>query len=89
MARPIRLYSHVGSREHYNNTTILVNLPDLTAQFEYVILDENERQYLPVVTKDLFDKFYRNPQYQRVFAEQNAFIFHRLGGESDWKVQAP
>lgn len=82
----IRLLSHLGLREHFNNLSLFNSKPDCAEQFEYVILDANERQYPPFVTQEFFNHFYRNPKYHLEFAESNVFVFRRLGGESDWKI---
>lgn len=85
---PDRLKGHVSSREHYDGINRFMGQQrEYVAQFEYVILDANERQYPPIITREFFDTFRNNPKYQLVFAEQNVFVFQRLGGESDWKVQ--
>ena len=89
LVAPLRLQVHIGNREHYQNTGIFASAPEYAAQFEYVLLDANERQYMPVITREFFEQFRRNPNYQLIFAEQNVFVFQRLGGESDWKVLPP
>jgi uncharacterized membrane protein len=86
---PPDLQGHVCGREHWHITEALVRKPEFAAQFEYIILDANERRFGPVVTQEFFDSLYKNPRYQLIFAEQNVFVFHRLGGESDWKVPPP
>lgn len=86
---PLRIMSRVSFGEHFNNISVFVNYPDFADQFEYVILDANERQYQPIITREFFDRFYRNPKYQLRFAEQNVFVFQRMGGESDWKIPVP
>jgi uncharacterized membrane protein len=83
---PSRLRGHVSSRAHSDSIEWFQNKPEFAAQFEYVILDANERQYPPIITQKVFDSFQKNPAYRLVFAENNVFVFHRLGGESDWKV---
>ena len=83
---PIRLISHIGRREHFHNLGLFAVNPDGAAQFEYVILDANERQYAPIITQDFFNSFYRNPNYKLIFSQENVFVFQRLGGESDWKI---
>ena len=85
----IRLLSRFGLRERFNNTSVFVNHPDFAAQFEYVLLDANDRQYPPFVTPEFLARFAQNPNYRLVFNEQNVFVFQRLGGESDWKVPVP
>jgi hypothetical protein len=83
---PIRIMSHASLRDHCTNTSLFTSKRDSAEQFEYVILDANERQYAPIVTQEFFDSFDRNPKYKLVFTEQNVFVFQRLGGESDWKL---
>jgi uncharacterized membrane protein len=83
---PIRLISHIGRREHFHNLGLFEKNPTGAAQFEYVILDANDRQYAPIITQDFFNSFYRNPNYKLIFAQQDVFVFQRLGGESDWKI---
>jgi len=88
LSAPIRLLGSVAiNRDHYVCNTDLFNVkPDCAAQYEYVILDANERQYAPIITEEFFNRFARNSKYQLIFAEDNVFVFQRLGGESDWKV---
>jgi len=81
---PIRLIGHVAARESVSELMAFQNRPRYAAMFEYIIVDANERQYGPPITQDFFDKFYRNPTYQMVFAEENVFVFHRLGPPPDW-----
>lgn len=76
---PIRLTGHVAARESFSELTVFQNRPHYAALFEYVIVDANERQYGPPITQEFFDKFNKNPIYQLVFAEENVFVFHRLG----------
>jgi len=83
---PLRLMSHIGRREHFHTLSLFLSNPTGAAQFEYIILDANERQYAPIITQDFFNSFYRNPIYKLIFAQQNVFVFQRLGGESDWKI---
>ncbi len=83
---PLRLRGHVSSREHSDSLEWFQNQPEYAAQFEYVILNANERQYPPIITQQFFDSFYKNPAYSLIFAENNVFVFRRSGGESDWKV---
>jgi len=84
---PIRLTAHFSSREHFDCVDRWTKLPAYCAQYEYVILDANERQFPPPVTREFFDAFHKNPNYRLVFSEQNVFVFQRQGEESDWKVQ--
>jgi uncharacterized membrane protein len=84
----LRIQGHLTSREHYDHLGYFTTRPEYAAQFEYVLLDANDRQYAPVVTQEFFDSFYKNPRYQLIFAENNVFVFHRLGGESDWKYNS-
>lgn len=86
---PLRLQAPFATREHYNNIGCFLNYPDFAGQFEYVLLDANERRYAPIVTQEFFDRFHRNPKYRLIFAEQNVFVFQRLGGESDWNIPVP
>ncbi len=51
---------------------------DWGSTFEYVILDANERQYPPFITRDIFMQFYTNTTYQLVFNENNVFVFHHV-----------
>lgn len=81
---PIRLTGHVAARESFSELTVFQNRPHYAALFEYVIVDANERQYGPPITQEFFDKFNKNPIYQLVFAEENVFVFHRLGPPPDW-----
>lgn len=83
---PIRLVSHIALRDHYTDINLFATNPNCAEQFEYVILDANERQYAPPITQEFFDSFARNPKYKLLLAEQNVFVFQRLGGESDWKI---
>ena len=83
---PSRLRGHVSSREHADSIEWFQNQPDYAAQFEYIILDANERRFPPIITQEFFDSFYKNPAYRLVFAENNVFVFRRSGGESDWSV---
>ncbi len=84
---PSRLQGWISAREHFGDLPRLVNNPPYAAQFEYVVLDANERQYPPAITQAFFDAFQTNQIYQLVFAENNVFVFQRRGGESDWKIQ--
>jgi uncharacterized membrane protein len=86
---PPDLQGAVSGREHWYITSALIQKPEFAAQFEYVILDANEVRFSPVVTQEFFDSLYKNPRYQLIFAERNVFVFHRLGGASDWKVPPP
>lgn len=86
---PASLQGHVCGREHWYTLNAFKHKPEFAAQFEYVILDANERRFPPVVTQEFFDALYKNPKYQLIFAENNVFVFRRLGGESDWKVVPP
>lgn len=83
---PTRLQGHVGIREHWHSIMMFVERPAFAAQFEYVVLDANERQFPPIITQELFDRFQKTPNYRLIFAENNVFVFQRLGGESDWKI---
>lgn len=83
---PLRLVSHIALHDRFTNLSLFLSKPACAEQFEYVILDANERQYGPLITQEFFDSFYRNPKYKVVFAEQNVFVFQRLGGESDWRI---
>jgi uncharacterized membrane protein len=84
---PVRIQGHITSRAHYDQLNYFRQNPGYARQFEYVILDANERQYPPLITQEFFDSFYKNPEYRMVFAENNVFVFQRLGGESDWKIK--
>jgi hypothetical protein len=86
---PLRLQSRFGQRERFNNINQFTAHEDFAHQFEYVIMDANDRQYPPIITPEFFRKFYDNPNYRLLFHEQNVFVFQRLGGESDWKVPVP
>ncbi len=83
---PLRLQGHIANREHYHNIGLFPLKPDCAAQFEYVILDANERQYQPMITREFFDQFYRNQNYQLLSQDDNVFVFRRMGKESDWKI---
>jgi uncharacterized membrane protein len=84
---PVRIQGHVTSRAHYDQLNYFVQNRPYAEQFEYVILDANERQYPPAITQEFFDSFYKNPKYKLIFHEQNVFVFQRRGGESDWKIR--
>lgn len=86
---PYRLQGNVSSREHFDMINRFMELPEYAAQFEYVILDANERQYPPPITQEFFNSFSRNPNYRLLFGQNNVFVFQRLGGESDWKIRTP
>jgi len=86
---PLRIVSHVATREHFGALIAFPQKPEYAAQFEYVILDANERVYHPAIDQAFFDQFYRNPDYQLRFAENNVFVFQRTTGESDWKIMPP
>jgi uncharacterized membrane protein len=83
---PVRFQGHIGGRARYDHLNYFNTKPEYAKQYDYVILDGNERQYPPFVTQEFFDSFYKNPQYQLVFAENGVFVFHRLGPASDWSV---
>ena len=84
---PVRIQGHISSRARYDHIDYFRQNPAYAKQFEYVMLDANERQYPPIITQEFFDSFYRNPEYRLIFAENNVFVFQRLGGESDWKIK--
>ncbi len=84
---PVRIQGHITSREHYDQLNYFVQNPAYAKQFEYVVLDANERQYPPIITQEFFDQFYKSPDYQLRFAQNGVFIFQRLGSESDWSVK--
>jgi len=84
---PDRLKGHVSQRVHYDGINRFPTQTAYASQFEYVILDANERRYPPVITREFFDAFRTNLMYRIVFAEENVFVFQRLGSESDWHVQ--
>ncbi len=86
---PVRLTGHVARRESFSALGIVERRPKYAALFEYVVLDANDRRYLPVVTPELFGKFYKNPSYQLVFAENNVFVFRRVGDAPDWSYFPP
>jgi uncharacterized membrane protein len=83
---PAHLQGHVSGRERWHVLSAFLERPEWAAQFEYVIMDANDRRFAPVVTREFFDQFYQHPHYQLVFAENNVFVFQRLGGESDWSI---
>jgi len=83
---PLRLQGNIAARPHYHNIGLFDVYPAGAVEFEYVLLDANERQYLPTITQEFFDKFNKDPNYHLIFAENNVFVFQRLGGESDWKA---
>jgi len=85
VAAPQRTLAHLASREHYADLAIFNLWPRYAAQFDYVILDANERQYPPFVTQEFFDKFNRSTNYRMIFAEANVFVFQRQGPEAVWK----
>lgn len=84
---PVRIQGHITDRERYDHINYFVHNRPFAEQFEFVVLDANERQYPPFVTQEFFDSFLKNPRYRLVFAENHVFIFQRLGGESDWKIK--
>jgi uncharacterized membrane protein len=84
---PFRLQGNVSAREHFDKLVRFTEAPEYAAQFEYVILDANDRQYPPPITQEFFDSFSRNPKYRLLFSAKNVFVFQRLGGEPDWKIQ--
>lgn len=84
---PVRIQGHITSRARYDQINYFSQNPAYAKQFEYVILDGNERQYPPAITQEFFNQFYKSPDYQMIFAENNVFVFRRLGGESDWKIK--
>jgi hypothetical protein len=86
---PYRLQARVSDRARFDRIGRFKQHPEYNEQFEYVILDANERQFPPLITEEFFHQFYRNPKYQLIFAERGVFVFQRLGGESDWKVPLP
>lgn len=86
---PYRLQGYVSGREHFDRIGRFKQHPEYNAQFEYVILDANERQFPPPITQEFFDSFHKNPTYRLVFAESGVFVFQRLGGESDWRIPTP
>jgi uncharacterized membrane protein len=79
---PPHLQGHVSGREHWQITNMFVERPEYAAQFEYVILDANDRRFAPVVTPDFFARFYKNPRYQLIFSEKGVFVFRRTGQAS-------
>jgi len=86
---PYRLQGYLSDREHFDRIGRFAKHPEYNAQYEYVILDANERQFPPAITREFFDSFYKNSSYRLLFGESNVFVFQRLGGESDWKIPAP
>lgn len=86
---PYRLQGYVSGRKHFDRIGRYKKHPEYNLQFEFVIIDANERQYPPPITQEFFDTFARNPEYRPIFAESNVFVFQRLGGESDWKIPPP
>lgn len=77
---PPPLQGHVCGRERWHIIGLFIERPELARTFEYVLLDANERRFPPLVTRDFFDSFYRNPDYELVFAENNVFVFRRKDG---------
>jgi uncharacterized membrane protein len=86
---PYRLQGHVSDRARFDRIGRFAAHPEYNEQFEYVILDANERRFPPPITQEYFDSFRLNPKYRLIFAEKGVFVFQRLGGESDWKVPVP
>lgn len=84
---PIPLQGHVCGREHWDVINRFEQKPEYAAQFEYVLLDANERRFPPAITQQFFDSFYKSTGYQLVFAEQNIFVFRRLGPSSNWSIR--
>lgn len=84
---PVRVQGHISNRPRYDQINYFHQNPEYAKQFEYVMLDANERQYPPLVTRDFFNYFYTNQNYRLIFSENGVFVFQRLGGESDWKVK--
>jgi uncharacterized membrane protein len=84
---PVRIQGHITSRSRYDHIDYFRQNPAYAEQFDYVMLDANERQYPPFITQEFFDTFYKNPNYRLIFAENRVFVFQRLGGESDWNVK--
>jgi uncharacterized membrane protein len=85
----VRIQARFSGRPRYDSLNVFEHQPEYAKTFDYVLLDANERRFPPFVTQEFFDSFYKNPRYQLIFAEQNVFVFHRLGGESDWKAPPP
>lgn len=75
-----RIQAHFSSRARYDALSVFQHRPEYAARFEYVVLDANERRFPPLVTREFFDQFYRSPDYQLVFAENNVFVFRRKDG---------
>jgi len=83
---PNSLPGHVCGRAHWDTIGAFQDQPEYAAQYEFVLVDVNERRFNPPMTREFFESLYRNPQYQLRFAENGVFVFQRSGGESDWKI---
>lgn len=75
-----RIQAHFSSRARYDAISLFENYPEYARTFEYVVLDANERRFPPFITREFFDSFYKNPEYELVFAENHVFVFRRRDG---------
>jgi uncharacterized membrane protein len=75
-----RIQAHFSSRPRYDALSVFQNYPAYARSFEYVVLDANERQFPPFITREFFESFRNNPEYELVFAENNVFVFRRPDG---------
>lgn len=75
---PFRVQAHFSGRARYDSINVFKTNPAYAADFEYVLLDANERQFPPAITQEFFNQFAKSPDYQPVFAENNVFVFRRV-----------
>ena len=74
---PARLLAHVSSRAKFDFIGCLTAEPAYAKDFEYVVIDANERQYGPPISQQFLEPLISKGEYELVFNQQNVYIFHR------------